>query len=304
MSGGKFTISTHAGGELMPPVRRGRRRAERHGGNGPHRALLLHGRMKPLPWGLRHPLWSEQPPDDRLDVRRQWPEADARVLRQVQHDQFPGRRQHGAQMGGWYRKEIKSVADMKGLKFRVGGFAGKVIERMGGVPRTSPAAKFARRWKRHHRRSRVGRTVRRPEAGLQQSGTRSTTTPAGGKAACSLDFFINEKAFKTPCRPRTRPSSNALAAFAHTHARPSTTPQPAALKQLVGAKTKVLPFPEGREIGRWRSKGVHGPVRRDQRQEPQLEEGLRRLRRFRRDQNLWFRFTEMRFDQFMQVAKL
>src|SRR5215467_12559261 len=30
----------------------------------------------------------------------------------------------GAQMGGWFRKEIKSMEDLKGLKFRVGGFAG------------------------------------------------------------------------------------------------------------------------------------------------------------------------------------
>jgi TRAP-type mannitol/chloroaromatic compound transport system substrate-binding protein len=40
----------------------------------------------------------------------------------------------GAQMGGWFRKEIKSVADLKGLKFRIGGFAGKVLEKMGAVP--------------------------------------------------------------------------------------------------------------------------------------------------------------------------
>jgi TRAP-type mannitol/chloroaromatic compound transport system substrate-binding protein len=40
----------------------------------------------------------------------------------------------GAQMGGWFRKEIKTVADFKGLKFRIGGFAGKVMERIGAVP--------------------------------------------------------------------------------------------------------------------------------------------------------------------------
>ncbi len=33
----------------------------------------------------------------------------------------------GAQMGGWYRKEIKTVADLKGLKMRIGGFAGQVL---------------------------------------------------------------------------------------------------------------------------------------------------------------------------------
>jgi len=40
----------------------------------------------------------------------------------------------GAQMGGWFRKEIKTVEDMKGLKFRIGGFAGNVIQRLGVVP--------------------------------------------------------------------------------------------------------------------------------------------------------------------------
>ncbi len=44
----------------------------------------------------------------------------------------------GAQMGGWFRKEIKSVADFKGLKFRIGGMAGKVIEKLGGVPQLIP----------------------------------------------------------------------------------------------------------------------------------------------------------------------
>ena len=46
----------------------------------------------------------------------------------------------GTQMGGWYRKEIKTVADMKGLKMRVAGFAGRVMERMGVVPQQIPAA--------------------------------------------------------------------------------------------------------------------------------------------------------------------
>ena len=40
----------------------------------------------------------------------------------------------GVQMGGWYRKEIKTVEDLKGLKVRIGGFAGKVAEKLGVVP--------------------------------------------------------------------------------------------------------------------------------------------------------------------------
>ncbi|HET9902345.1 MAG TPA: TRAP transporter substrate-binding protein DctP [Xanthobacteraceae bacterium] len=40
----------------------------------------------------------------------------------------------GAQMGGWYRKEIKTVDDLRGLKFRVGGFAGTILAKVGAVP--------------------------------------------------------------------------------------------------------------------------------------------------------------------------
>lgn len=40
----------------------------------------------------------------------------------------------GAQMGGWYRKEIKSLEDLKGLKFRIGGIAGMVLTKLGVIP--------------------------------------------------------------------------------------------------------------------------------------------------------------------------
>lgn len=37
----------------------------------------------------------------------------------------------GMQMGGWFRKEIKTVADLKGLKMRMPGLGGKVLNRLG-----------------------------------------------------------------------------------------------------------------------------------------------------------------------------
>ncbi len=40
----------------------------------------------------------------------------------------------GCQMGGWFRKEINSVADLQGLKFRIGGFPGRVLQKLGAVP--------------------------------------------------------------------------------------------------------------------------------------------------------------------------
>ncbi len=40
----------------------------------------------------------------------------------------------GCQMGGWFRKEIKTTADLSGLKFRIAGIAGQVLQKLGAVP--------------------------------------------------------------------------------------------------------------------------------------------------------------------------
>ncbi len=37
-------------------------------------------------------------------------------------------------MGGWFRREIRTVQDLNGLKFRIGGFAGNVLQKLGVVP--------------------------------------------------------------------------------------------------------------------------------------------------------------------------
>ena len=40
----------------------------------------------------------------------------------------------GCQMGGWLKKEIKEPADLNGLKFRMGGWASKTLQKLGVVP--------------------------------------------------------------------------------------------------------------------------------------------------------------------------
>lgn len=47
-----------------------------------------------------------------------------------------------AQMGGWFRREINTVDDLKGLKFRVGGLAGRVLSKLGVVPQQIPAGEI------------------------------------------------------------------------------------------------------------------------------------------------------------------
>ncbi len=44
----------------------------------------------------------------------------------------------GTQMGGWFRKEVKSLDDLNGLKMRVGGIAGRMLQKLGVVAQQIP----------------------------------------------------------------------------------------------------------------------------------------------------------------------
>lgn len=54
---------------------------------------------------------------------------------------FPGGNT-GNQMGGWFRKEIKTVEDLKGLKMRIPGFAGEVLAKLGAKPTNIPSGEL------------------------------------------------------------------------------------------------------------------------------------------------------------------
>ena len=66
----------------------------------------------------------------------------------------------GCQMGGWFRKEIKEVNDIKGLKMRIGGFAGTVLAKLGCVPQQIAGGDIYRgAGERHDRCRRMGRAL-------------------------------------------------------------------------------------------------------------------------------------------------
>jgi len=48
----------------------------------------------------------------------------------------------GVQMGGWFNREINSLADMKGLKMRIPGLGGEVLNRLGGTPVNLPGGEL------------------------------------------------------------------------------------------------------------------------------------------------------------------
>lgn len=46
----------------------------------------------------------------------------------------------GAQMGGWWRNELKSLEDLKGVKIRIAGVGGEIMSRLGAVPQQIPGS--------------------------------------------------------------------------------------------------------------------------------------------------------------------
>ncbi|MEL6669132.1 MAG: TRAP transporter substrate-binding protein [Bacteroidota bacterium] len=48
----------------------------------------------------------------------------------------------GGQMGGWFNKEINTLSDLRGLKMRMPGIGGRVLQRLGGSPVLKPAGEL------------------------------------------------------------------------------------------------------------------------------------------------------------------
>ncbi len=90
----------------------------------------------------------------------------------------------GTQMGGWFRKEIKTAADLSGLKMRIGGIAGPgAAEARRRCRSRSPAATSTRRWRRARSTRPNGSAPMTTRSSASARSRRTTTIPAGGKAA-------------------------------------------------------------------------------------------------------------------------
>ena len=301
MSGGKFTISTHAAGELMPAfgvvdgVQNGTVEMA-------HTApYYFHGKDETFALGCAIPFGL----NSRQMTAWMYEGNGLKLMREFYAKynivNFPGGNT-GAQMGGWYRKEVKSVNDIKGLKFRVGGFAGRVIERMGGIPQNIPAGEIYQALEKG--------TIDAAEFigpyDDQKLGFNKVAPfyyyPGWWEGGPQLDFFINDKAYAA-LSAENKVIVECAAAFAHIELQAKyDAKNPLALKQLVGAKTKVLPFPKDvMDLAFKESMELYADVSA---KNPGFKKVYDDYAIFRRDANLWFRFTEMRFDQFMQAQKL
>ncbi len=301
MSGGKFEISTHAGGEITPPF--GVVDAVQQGSvECAHTApYYFFGKNEAFALGCAVPFglnsrqmtaWMYQ--GNGLKLMHEF-------YAKYGMTSFP-MGNTGTQMGGWYRKEIKSMKDIKGLKMRIGGFAGKVMEPMGAVPQNIPGGEIytalekgtidAAEWVGPYDDQKLGFNKVAP----------FYYYPGWWEGGPQLDLYINQKAFDA-LSAENKAIVESAAAFAHTDMQAKYDARnPNALKQLVGAGTKLRPFPNDVMAEAFKvSQQLYSDLSA---KNPEWAKIYADYAKFRADSNLWFRFTEARFDSFMQAQKL
>jgi TRAP-type mannitol/chloroaromatic compound transport system substrate-binding protein len=301
MSGGKFIITTHAGGELMPAfgvvdgVQNGTVEMC-------HTApYYFFGKDETFALGCTVPFGL----NSRQMTSWMFQGNGGKLMREFYAKyniiNFP-MGNTGAQMGGWYRKEIKSAKDIKGLKMRIGGFAGRVLERMGGVPQNIPGGEIytalekgtidAAEWVGPYDDQKLGFNKVAP----------FYYYPGWWEGGPQIDLYVNSKAYEG-LSVENKAIIESASAYAHVEMQAKYDfKNPTALKELVGQKVKVLPFPK--DVMDLAFKEAMGLYEELSAKNENWKKVYTDYKAFRKDQNLWFRFTEARYDSFMQSQKL
>jgi TRAP-type mannitol/chloroaromatic compound transport system substrate-binding protein len=297
MSGGKFQVSVHAGGELMPPfgvvdgVQNGTVEMA-------HTAPYYHfGKDETFALGCAIPFGL----NSRQMTAWQYEGNGLKLMREFYRNyniiHFP-MGNTGAQMGGWYRKEIKTVADIKGLKMRIGGFSGKVLERMGGVPQNIPGGEVyaalekgtidAAEWVGPYDDLKLGFFKVAP----------FYMYPGWWEGGPQLDLYINTKAYDgLPAEYKAM--VDAASAYAHTEMQARYDARnPGALTQLLANKTKLIQMPiPVMDLAFKESMALYDEISA---KNPNWKKVYTDYAAFRKESNRWFRYTEAIFDRYMQ----
>src|SRR6202049_2443406 len=203
----------------------------------------------------------------------------------------------GARMGGWFRKEIKSLEGLKGLKFRVGGFAGTIIAKVGGVPQQIAAGDIypalekgtidAAEWVGPYDDEKLGFYKIAPYYYYPGWWEGGTTKHLLIKLAKWNELPNNYKAIV-----------EAAAGYANVQEQARYDARnPQALKRLVANGVQLRPFSQ--PIMEACLKASNEVNAEESAKNPNYKKVLESIDTFRNDENLWWQVAEYSFETFM-----
>ena len=298
-TGGKFQIQVFAGGEIVPPlqvldavqsgtVECGHTAPYYYFGKDPTFAFAC-----AIPFGMnarQQNAWMYH--GGGLELMREF-------MKGYDVINFPAGNT-GAQMGGWFRKEVKTVADLKGLKMRIGGFAGRVMSKLGLVPQQIgggdiyPALEKgtidAAEWVGPYDDEKLG----------FYKVAKYYYYPGWWEGGPELDLFVNIKQWETLPAEYKAILEAACAEANVWMVSKYDAANPAALKSLVAKGVQLRPFTKEVMDACW--KAANEVYAEESAKNPKFKKVYDNWKAFRDDQILWFRVAEQNFDTYMATA--
>ncbi|PZP48224.1 MAG: ABC transporter substrate-binding protein [Azospirillum brasilense] len=203
----------------------------------------------------------------------------------------------GAQMGGWFRKEIKTVADLNGLKMRIAGIAGNMLQKLGVVPQQIAGGDIypalergtidAAEWIGPYDDEKLGFNRVAPfyyYPGFWEGGLNLSLYV--GKARYEELPQAYKDALESACRDATMET---MAKY--------DMQNPQALRRLVAGGAQLRPFP--REVMQAAYKSAFELYDEISASNPRFKKVYDHFRTFRDTQLQWFRVAENTYDNFV-----
>jgi TRAP-type mannitol/chloroaromatic compound transport system substrate-binding protein len=203
----------------------------------------------------------------------------------------------GAQMGGWYRKEIKTLDDLKGLKFRISGLSGQVAARLGVVPQQIPGNEIypalekgaidAVEWVGPYDDEKLG----------FNKVAKYYYFPGWWEGGPQISMYVNKQEWeKLPSNYQAIFENACLHSHVEMQARYDAR-NPQALKRLISSGTVVRRFSD--EIMNAAYKAAHELYAEIAAKNPQFRKIYEPWLKFRNEQIAWFSISERPYDNFM-----
>ncbi|MDB5591225.1 TRAP transporter substrate-binding protein [Enterovirga sp.] len=207
-----------------------------------------------------------------------------------------------AQMGGWFRREIKTVEDLKGLKFRVGGLAGQVLSKLGVIPQQIPAGDIypalergvidAAEWLGPYDDEKLG----------LNKVARYYYYPGWWEGTAQVSMLVNLDAWNAlPAQYKLALETACEATTSWMMARYDAL-SPPALRRLAASGTEFRAFP--REVMEACYRAALELYDELAASNPNFKKVYEPWRKFMEDEHLWFRVAEHTFDTFMYSRPL